>query len=333
MKKLKLCLVGAGNFARYAHGASLNLLKENDPDLELTAVADLDAEKAKDFARTFNFCRAYTNWREMVETEHPDGISILTGVAATAVTACDILAAGYPVMIEKPPGRNRKEILAIQENSRRSGVPTMVALNRRYSPLLNQLLQLVHTECGEPIEFVGVEFCRFERLDDDFSTTSIHGIDTIRFLAGTPFVRVELRYQPLVREKNVWNIELDCRFQNGVAGHISFRPSTGAACERYTISTRHWMFVAKTVIPGGGSDRPGEIEIFHNGALLRKEAPTPCRLNGNDLYLSGYYGENATFIRRLREGFPCDNDLEVTLDAVEIADALRNHQANWEKTK
>ena len=178
MKKIRICVLGAGNFARYAHGPSLRLLADTDPALELAAVADLDAGKAESFAKAFGFQHAYGSWREMAEKEQPDGISVLTGVSATTAAACDVLAAGYPAMIEKPPGRNRAEITAIMESARRSGTAAMVALNRRYSPLLNQLLGLVHSECGEEIEYVGTDFCRFERLDNDFSTTAIHGIDT-----------------------------------------------------------------------------------------------------------------------------------------------------------
>ena len=84
MKKIKICVLGSGNFARSVHGPSYNLLRAQDPDLEYAAVADLDPAKAADFAAKFNIPRSYGDWREMAKAEKPDGICVLTGVAATS---------------------------------------------------------------------------------------------------------------------------------------------------------------------------------------------------------------------------------------------------------
>ena len=331
MKKVRICVVGAGNFARSVHGPSYNLLRSGDPDVEYAAVADLEPEKAKSFAAMFNIPRAYGDWREMAAREKPDGICVLTGVAATSRTASEVLSEGIPVMMEKPPGRNREEILQLIEASKRGRAPAMVAFNRRYSPLLTQMLRILKEECREPVEHVRCDFYRSERMDADFSTTSIHGIDAIRHLAGGAYLDAQFIYQGLPREKPTWNIFVNADFDNGVHGVISFIPSTGALFERYTVTTRHWTLAAHAVIPGGGCDVPGWIEVFRQGYHLRDEAPAPTHLNRYDVYLAGYYGENHAFIERLRNGFPAFNDLEMSLDAVELADAIRNKRITWKK--
>ena len=331
MKKIKICVLGSGNFARSVHGPSYNLLRGQDPDLEYAAVADLDPAKAADFAAKFNIPRSYGDWREMAKAEKPDGICVLTGVAATSRAAGEVLTEGIPVMMEKPPGRNREEILHLIDCAKKGGAPAMVAFNRRYSPLLAQMLGIVRDECQEPIEHVRCDFYRSERMDADFSTTSIHGIDAIRHLSGGAYREAQFIYQELQREKPTWNIYINAKFDNGVYGTISFIPSTGALCERYTVTTRHWALIARTVTPGGGSDAPGCIEIFRKGFHLRDEAPAPTYLNRHDVYLAGYYGENAAFVDRLRNGFPAFNDLEMSLDAVELADCIRNKRTEWKK--
>ena len=331
MKKVKICVLGTGSFARAVHGPSYNYLRNEDPDVEYAAVADLDGEKAAHFAAMFNIPRSYSDWREMAEKEKPDGICVLTGVAATSRTASEVLLEGIPVMMEKPPGRNREEILALIDAAKKGNAPAMVAFNRRYSPLLNQMLEIREKECGEPIEHVHAEFYRYERMDDDFSTTSIHGIDAIRHLSGGAYVDADFRYQELQREKPTRNIYMNCRFDNGVYGSVHFIPSTAAAFERYTITTRHWTLIAHTVIPGGGCDVPGHIEIFKNGSRLRNDYSKPTWLNRYDVYLAGYYGENAAFADRLRNGFPAFNDLEMSLDAVELADCIRHQREFWKK--
>jgi predicted dehydrogenase len=284
-----------------------------------------------DFTAKFGIPRAYGDWREMAAKEKPDGICVLTGVAATSRTASEVLLEGIPVMMEKPPGRNREEILAIIEASRKTNTPAMVAFNRRYSPLLTQMLAIREKECQEPIEYVRCDFTRHERMDLDFSTTSIHGIDAIRHLSGGAYTEATFRYQELNREKPAWNIYVDAKFDNGVYGQITFQPCSGSMFERYMISTRHWTLIAHAVCPGGGSDVPGYIEVFRNGSRLRDEYSNPTWLNRFDVYLAGYYGENAAFVDRLRNGFPAFNDLEMSLDAVELADCIRNLKTSWKK--
>ena len=328
MPSTRICFIGAGNFARYVHGPMLKEIAARDAAVECAAVCDLNAERAETFARDFGFQRSYTDPALMLHQEQPDGVVVLTQVAATAQTAGKVLAAGYPVMMEKPPGRNRAEIEHLIAMRQQGQAPAMVAFNRRYSPWLNRARELL-AETGEPLEQIRCEFCRHERLDDDFSTTAIHGIDAVRHLVGSPYSRVSLHYRELQREKPACDITIQAEFANGTAGLICFSPSTGLCCERFTLLTRHWTLVLESVIPGGGSDRPGRLFVYHDGKLLRIEAPAPHPLQYDDRYLAGYYGEHAAFIHRLRHGFPEENDLELSLDAVEIADALRHRAPHW----
>lgn len=327
-KKIKICLVGAGSFANFVHGPALKYLASNDPALELGCVCDFNREKAVEFADKFGFPRVSTDLDAMLKTENPDGVAVLTGVSATAEVAGRVLAQGFPVMMEKPPGRNRAEIEHLMQCSEKATTPAMVAFNRRYSPLLTQGLKLF-AATGDKLEHIRCDFYRRERLDDDFATTAIHGIDAVRHLAGGAYDSVKLDYQELEREKNTCNIYLNCRFDNGVYGTISFCPSTGAVLERYTLLSRHWTVMIESVVPGGGSDRPGRIFVYREGRLDRIEAPEPHPLDSQDFYLAGYFSENEAFVRNLREGFPTGNDLAMSLAAVEIADALRFRQSQW----
>lgn len=328
-RPIRLCIIGAGAFANFAHGPSLQMLRREDPSLELAAVADLDSARAARFAQSFGFARSYGDWRRMLSAESPDGVCVLTQVSATPEVGCAVLSSGYPVMLEKPPGRNRAEISALSAARRKSQMPVMVAFNRRYSPLLNQLMELQRGLCRERVEHIRCDFYRCERFDADFSTTAIHGIDALRHLCGASYDSVSFSYQTLERERQCRNIFLDCRFDNGSTGLISFCPSTGASFERYTMCTRHWTLIAETVVPGGGADNPGRICVYRDASLLRIDAPTPDRRNHEELYLAGYYSENAAFIDHLRHGFPDSDDLAASLDAVEIADALRRRQPSW----
>ncbi len=329
-KRIKICLVGAGAFANFVHGPSMKYLASTDSSLELACVCDCDRVKAEEFAAKFGFSRVSTDLDAMLAAEKPDGVAVLTGVAATSEVAGRVLAKGFPVMMEKPPGRNRQEIEHLIDCSAASGAPAMVAFNRRYSPLLAQGLK-VFASTGEKLEHIRCDFYRYGRHDDDFSTTSVHGIDAVRHLTGGAYQSVKLDYQKLDREKDAWNIYLNCRFDNNVYGTISFCPSTGAVLERYVLTSRHWMIAIESVVPGGGSDRPGRIFVYRDGRLVRVESAEPHPLDTQDFYLAGYFSENEAFVRNLREGFPPVNDLAMSLAAVEIADALRHRKNEWNR--
>ena len=331
MERVRICVIGAGNFADYAYGPSLRLLAETDPNIVLAGVADIVPEKSRSFSERFGILHSYDDWRRMLAEEHPDGVIVLTPVAATAETACAVLAAGYPVMIEKPPGRCRSEIQRIMGASRQSRCPVMCAFNRRYSPFLMRAREILSGECGELPEHLRCAFCRFERLEHEFFTTAIHGIDAMRHLSGGRYAEVDFHYQEPRRERPVRKVLLYSRFDNGASGVIDFLPSTGAAVERYTIHTRHWMIEVHTVIPGGGGDVPGKITVYRDGRPLRVETPETAGFRMDTLYLAGYYPEIETFVRNLRCGFPAQSDLELSLDSVEIADALRRGDAKWRR--
>ena len=332
MKQVKICILGCGGFNRYAHGPSYCLIRKRHPEIEYAACCDLDPERAESYAKQFNIPRFYTDWREMAAAEKPDGICMMMPVALTCKIACEVLDAGIPLMMEKPPGRNRAEITAIMESSRRSNTPAMVALNRRYSPLLNQMLNIWKNEAAaEPIEHVRCDFYRPERLDDDFSTTAIHGIDALRYISGGAYRSADFVYQKLNRPKEAYNIYMNASFNNGAHGFIGFLPSTGVRFERYTLATRSWTLIANTVPPQAGADAPGKIEVFYKGDKLRDEAPLEHPYSGNEIYLSGYYGENMAFAERLASVFPDDDDLQMSLDAVELADCVRNRKSHWER--
>ena len=93
-------------------------------------------------------------------------------------------------------------------------------------------LRILRGDRLKPVEHVRCDFYRSERMDADFSTTRIHGIDAIRHLAGGTYQEAQFCYQDLQREKPTCNIYMNARFDNGVFGVVSFIPSTGALFER-----------------------------------------------------------------------------------------------------
>jgi len=330
MKKIKLCTIGAGGIAESQHGPALRQLLKEDSFLELAAVCDLVEAKAKAFAENFGYQRYYTDLSQMLEAEKPDGVTIYTPASLNAQIGGAVSAMGFPVLLEKPPGRNRAQIEQLMAISANSGKAVMVAFNRRYSPALNVAAEVLRNDFpGEEIEFIRAEQYRHERDDADFATTSIHVIDAVRHLAGARYRRVDFFYQELKRTEiphTIFNTFMVGEFGNGRRAQISIAPMVGATLERYTVLTRSLMIEIKLAMAGPDTD---SVTLYHHGRE-RKQIALPSHPCGYELFLTnGIYSENKAFIDALRNGFAVGNDLALSLDAVEIADAQRHRKPVW----
>ncbi len=333
MKRIKIALVGTGFFAAHAHGPALQLLAHENSDVELVGAADPDGARVREFSAKFGFKNYYTDYREMLERERPDGVVVAVNVAATVQVASDIMRRGYPVLLEKPPGRNLVELKLLQEAAKSNGNRVMVAFNRRYSPVVRALLACWKRESNEDIEMVRCEFQRYERFDADFATTAIHAIDTTSFLAGAAYREVNFTYHDLLRDDMTLSMALlTAKFAGTALGVLSIVPSAGEVCERYTLQSRNWTLTAELPVPGTEC-REGGIRLYRNGHSYGFEPALAGRLQEFEVYRSGCYSENAAFVGYLTHGFPVFDDLAFSLPAVEIAEVLRQRGAYWEKSR
>src|SRR5207244_2147554 len=126
-----------GEHATSSHGPALALYAARHPRTELLACCDLDPGKAERYRARFGFARAYTNLRRMLDTERPDAVSLVAPVERTCELACLILGWGFPLLMEKPPGRTIAEVDRMIAAA--GGVAHQVAFNRRFAPLLREL--------------------------------------------------------------------------------------------------------------------------------------------------------------------------------------------------
>jgi myo-inositol 2-dehydrogenase/D-chiro-inositol 1-dehydrogenase len=130
----KVCIVGCGNIANSVHGPSYKKYAETHEGISLAACCDIDDEKSRAFQNRFAFERQYTDIKQMLSAEIPDAVCLTSPPHLTSQLAVSILEQGYPLLMEKPPGRNREETLAIINAAEKGGVPNQVAFNRRYMP-------------------------------------------------------------------------------------------------------------------------------------------------------------------------------------------------------
>jgi predicted dehydrogenase len=309
------------------HGEAYKKYAALRRDTVLAACCDIDEEKARNFREKFGFLNHYTDYREMLKTEKPDAVCLNAPVKLTAELASAILEAGYPLILEKPPGRNREETLAIMKAAAKGqgfAVPHQVAFNRRFIPVLDALVKDLRSSGRlADIQNISCEFFRINRQDPDFATTAIHGIDTVRYVADSDYEEVHFFYQELpFAEKGVCNITMECRFVSGAAAQLRFCPMTGITIERLTVNAGNDTFFA--LLPYQNSlDAPGSF-LHYRGNQLIKELNGADLSGGTEIFkTNGFYQEDAAFFDAVREGRDPAGTLSTTLPSVEREDCIR----------
>lgn len=101
-------------------------------DVEITAVCDLDETRAKAFADRNGAKRACTDYREILDDESIDAVSICTPNALHAPIAIAAFEAGKHVICEKPISTSAEQGKAMVAAAKKSGKIFMMGFNNRF---------------------------------------------------------------------------------------------------------------------------------------------------------------------------------------------------------
>ncbi len=186
----RVAVIGAGRIAAFhLHGYGC-------ADAQVVAVADVDLERARERAAPFG-ARAYADYREMLEREQPNAVSVCTPPYLHLEQVVASLRAGAAVLSEKPfaldVDEGRRMVSAARETGR------LLAVNfahRYYEPTERVKALLADGQLGRPISFrvrFGVDYTAAQRPwlfrkdlsgGGAFMDTASHGIDLFRYLVG-----------------------------------------------------------------------------------------------------------------------------------------------------
>jgi predicted dehydrogenase len=126
---LKAVAVGAGYFSQYHYEAWARM-----PDVELSAICDLDARRAEQAAARFGVARHFTDYRRMLDAEQPDFVDIITRPDSHVALAAEAAARGVHLLCQKPLAPTFALARQLVENADRAGVRLMVHDNFRFQP-------------------------------------------------------------------------------------------------------------------------------------------------------------------------------------------------------
>jgi len=194
-KKLKGVSMGAGYFSTFQYEAWTRI-----PEVEIAAVYNRTESKAREKMAQFGIPRYYTDWREMIDSEKPDFVDIITPPETHSEMCAYTAERGVTIICQKPLAPTYAESKQIVETAKAAGVRFMVHENWRWQPWYRKIKEI--QKAGTIGDFTHLNFLM--RMGDGWGEnayiprqpffrdyprllvyeTAVHFIDTFRFLFG-----------------------------------------------------------------------------------------------------------------------------------------------------
>jgi predicted dehydrogenase len=304
---IRLALVGCGEHSRGSHAIPLARYRaEHSGEISLVAACDLIFERAEEFCRSYGFAKAYSKIEAMLAEEKIDGCVCFMPVEQISRVGIEMLKRGIPCVIEKPLGASVEEACRLLEVARETRTPHLVSVNRRFMPQLNRAISW--TQEAGPLRFVrGVMFRHARRETDFIWATAIHGVDTLRYLAGD-VLQFKTTVQAGAETSSYW-YSIGFRFQSGAIGQLDILPTAGMVEEAYELVGEN--FRASVL------SRPGFPVLLQ----CWRENKLALEVTSNDEpddITSGAYAEVKEFVRGLKTKSPLKPAIEDVYPSVEL---------------
>lgn len=128
-KTLRVGFIGAGGIAG-AHARQY----QSRPDVELVAAADVAPANLEKMREQFGVGGLYSDWKQMLDKEELDAVSICTPNYLHHEPTIDALNAGCHVLVEKPLAMNAQQGREMVELARSKGLVLTIGFQFRYEP-------------------------------------------------------------------------------------------------------------------------------------------------------------------------------------------------------
>ncbi len=186
---LRAGFIGAGGRSQSAHYPAVDRL----PDVEMTAVCELDETRLAQVKERYDFPHVYTNHRAMLAEVELDVVYCVMHEKWLLQPALDCLRAGKHIFIEKPPGANSGETRQLLDAAVENDGYAMVGYQRRYTSVVREAMRRVRGR--GPVSHAVTTFNKKMLRDTpEYSTTLwndvTHVVDLLRYMVGSEPVEV-----------------------------------------------------------------------------------------------------------------------------------------------
>lgn len=199
-------------------------------DVEVTAVAARDHERARAFATKHGVPKTHASYDALLADPDIDAVYNPLPNGLHAEWTLKAIEAGKHVLCEKPFTANAAEAEMVADAASKSGLTVMEAFHWRYHPLAARMLEIVRNDLG-PVRRASASFCfplvRFSdiRWELDLAGGALmdagcYAVHMVRTLVGEePDVRraTALELRPGVDRR----VDAEFSFPSGAAGEIT----------------------------------------------------------------------------------------------------------------
>ncbi|QQZ59142.1 Gfo/Idh/MocA family oxidoreductase [Paenibacillus sonchi] len=325
MNTTKLSFIGAG------FHASMNIYPSAiQAGAEIVAVATRNLERSRAALQRFGSSGIpYSDYRKMLQDTECDGVVVVAQPQDQTALVLDCIHAGKNVYVDKPLGWNGPEALQVADAAEQAGVVLMVGFMKRYAPVYLKLKELIAGgTLGTARSFQALfavdstPFCKDE--EQFLKLAAIHIVDLLRFLFGEA-VQIS-GFTNNDNERIAQSISL--KFANGVVGSVYFAGMSAWSreSESLTVTFDHGFVCADEVV---------KLSVHHSLAgsglpwqsLAEQDVvftPSASAMSGGyrDLYLRGFVGEMAHFMKCCREGMTPVSSGRDNVRTMELCDAI-----------
>ena len=181
-EKVNVAVIGVGNMGRHHVRAYSELAEVN-----LVALSDRKSQLGKEMVERFHI-RFYPDYREMLEKEDIDAISVVVPTAVHKEVALDCIQRGKAVLIEKPLADSAEAGDQIIEEAEKHKVTVLVGHVERFNPAVLKLKELMEEGKLERITSViarrvGISPPQLKEANV-IVDLAVHDIDVCNFLLG-----------------------------------------------------------------------------------------------------------------------------------------------------
>lgn len=217
-------IIGAGNFTKMT---MLPALKGSGASFKY--VASNGGVSGTALAQKYGIANSTTDYKEMLNDSEVDLVLITTRHNLHASMVIESLQAGKNVFVEKPLALNHEELDRIIEAQQNSGKTLTVGFNRRFSPHIEKIKQLVGDSPMNVIATMNAGFIPSNVWVHDMKTgggriigEACHYIDLITYLTGSKVKAVCMNAMGVNPEENTDNASILLKYDNGSSGVINY---------------------------------------------------------------------------------------------------------------
>lgn len=342
MDKIKVAVIGTGKISKEHINGYLK-----NPNVELYAFCDIDADRVKMMAEKYGVSRTYTDKDVMLrELPEIDAVSVCTWNSQHAPCTIAALNAGCHVICEKPMATSAREARLMKEAADKNGKLLMIGFVRRFGNDCKILSDYIENGYFGDIYYGKATYLRRNGCPGgwfgDKSRSAggplidlgVHVIDLTRYLCGNPKpVSVygatydKLKNRPGIKDKelgytsasrgenDIFDVEdlasAMIRYDNGTVISVEAAFSLNIKKSEGKIE----LFGTKA-----GAKMDPELEIYTelNGYMADVQLKTPTALSFDGLFEN----EINHFVDCVINGTQCKSPAEDGITIMQILDAV-----------